>query len=412
MIPCGLPQEHHRSLFSSSLTLITLKNTRGRGAARLLQGDNLIRSYIAVKRGIVKATRNAGEFLLQFGVTCGMLKHTMRPKIYMTRKIPLPAIDLISESCDVTFHGGQEAPSREELLHNIADQDGVFCLVGDRMDKKAIDRANNLKVISTMSAGFEHIDVAYATQKGIYVGYAPDALTDATADLTFSLLLGAARRITESDRFMRQRKWKISWSPLFMIGKSVWESTLGIIGLGKIGKAVAKRAQGFNMRVFYNDPVRLTPEEERESGVIFRPLEDLLKESDFVSIHVPVTDKTHRFMNEERLKLMKPSAILINASRGATVDETALIKALREKWIAGAALDVYEKEPVADDNPLLDLENVVLVPHIGSATIEARTKMAEIATLNLLSVLKGEHPPRLLNPDVMTIRPLEKVKMF
>jgi glyoxylate reductase len=341
-----------------------------------------------------------------------MLKGIMRPKIYITRRIPLPAIDLIGESCDVVFHEGDEAPTREELLKGICDKDGVFCLVGDRMDKEAIDLAGNLKVISTMSAGFEHIDIAYATEKGVYVGYAPDALTDATADLTFSLLLAAARRIAESDRFMRQRKWKISWTPLFMIGKSVWESTLGIIGLGKIGKAVAKRAQGFNMRVLYTDSVRLAPEEENILGVTFRPLEDLLKESDFVSIHVPVTNETHRFMNEERLKLMKPSAILINASRGATVDETALTKALRDKWIAGAALDVYEKEPIADDNPLLELENVVLVPHIGSATIESRTKMAEMAVLNLLSVLKGERPPRLLNPDVMTVRSLAQVKMF
>ncbi len=196
-----------------------------------------------------------------------------------------------------------------------------------------------------MSAGFEHIDVKYATQKGIYIGYAPDAVTEATADLTFSLMLAAARRIAESDRFIRQRKWKISWTPLFFVGKSVWESTLGIIGLGRIGKAVAKRAQGFNMRVLYTDSVRLAPEEEKKSGVIFRPLEDLLKESDFVSIHVPVTDETRHFMNEERLKLMKPSAILINASRGATVDEPALIKALREKWIAGAPLMSTRRNP-------------------------------------------------------------------
>jgi len=336
----------------------------------------------------------------------------MRPKIYITRKIPLPAIDLISESCDVVFHEGEETPIREILLNNINDKDGIVCVVGDRMDKEAIDRAENLKVISTMSAGFEHIDIAYATQKGIYVGYAPDALTDATADLTFSLLLAAARRITESDRLIRQRKWTTSWTPLFMIGKSVWESTLGIIGLGRIGRAVAKRAQGFNMRLLYNDSLRLTAEEERELGVTFRSLEGLLQESDFVSVHVPVTDETRRFVNEERLKLMKPSAILINASRGATVDESALIKALREKWIAGAALDVYEKEPITDNNPLLDLENVVLVPHIGSATMEARTKMAETATLNLLSALKGELPPRLLNPDVMAVRPLSTIKMF
>ena len=321
-------------------------------------------------------------------------------------------MDLISESCDVVFHEGEEAAGREEVLKNITDKDGIFCIASDIIDKRAIDSAGNLKIVSTMSAGFEHIDVKYATQKGIYIGYAPDAVTEATADLTFSLMLAAARRIAESDRFMRQRKWKISWSPLFFVGKSVWEGTLGIIGLGRIGKAVAKRAQGFNMRVLYTDSVRLAPEEERKSGVIFRPLEDLLKESDFVSIHVPVTNETRCFMNEEHLKLMKPTAILINASRGATVNEASLIRALQEKWIAGAALDVYEKEPIADNNPLLDLENVVLVPHIGSATIEARTQMAETATLNLLSVLKGERPPCLLNPDVMAVRPLSTTKMF
>ncbi len=336
----------------------------------------------------------------------------MRPKIYITQRIPLPPIDLVSESCDVIFHEGKEAPSQEELLNNIADKDGTICLVRDKINREVIDRAINLKVISTMSAGFEHIDVAYATEKGIYVCYAPNGLIDATADLTFSLLLAAARRIAESDRLIRERKWKISWSPLFMIGKPVWGTTLGIIGLGKIGKAVARRAHGFNMRVLYYDPLRLSSGEERELGVIFCHLEDLLKESDFVSIHVPVTDKTRHFMNEKRLKLMKPSAILINASRGATVDEAALIKALKEKWIAGAALDVYEKEPVDDDNPLLELDNVVLVPHIGSATIESRTKMAEMAVLNLLSVLNGERPPRLLNPDVIAIRPLSKVKML
>ncbi len=336
----------------------------------------------------------------------------MRPKIYITRKIPFQHIDLITESCDVIFHEKEEPPTREEFLNAISDKDGVICLVSDKMNREAIDRALHLKVISTMSAGFEHIDIAYATEKGIYVCYAPDALTDATADLAFSLLLAAARRIAESDRFIRQRKWKISWSPHFMLGKSVWGSTIGIIGFGKIGRAVAKRAQGFNMRILYYDSFQLTPQEETALGISFRPLEDLLKQSDYVSIHVPVTDETRLFMNKERLGLMKPSAILINTSRGATVDEPALIEALQEKWIAGAALDVYEKEPIADDNPLLDMDNVVLVPHIGSATTEARSKMAEMAALNLLSILKGEHPLRLLNPEVMKVRSLETTKMI
>ncbi len=341
-----------------------------------------------------------------------MLKGTMRPKIYITRKIPFQHIDLINESCDIVFHEKEEPPTREEFLNTISDKDGVICLVSDRMNREVIDRAQHLKVISTMSAGFEHIDIPYATEKGIYVCYAPDALTDATADLAFSLLLAAARRIAESDRFIRQRKWKISWSPHFMLGKSVWGSTIGIIGFGKIGKAVAKRARGFNMRILYYDSFRLAPQEETTLGVSFKPLEDLLKESDYVSIHVPVTDETRLFMNKERFGLMKHSAILINTSRGATVDEAALIEALQEKKIAGAALDVYEKEPIDDDNPLLDMDNVVLVPHIGSATMEARSKMAEMAAMNLLSVLKGEYPLRLLNPEVMKVRSLEKIKMI
>jgi glyoxylate reductase len=336
----------------------------------------------------------------------------MKPKIYITRRIPLPGIDLIAEACEIVFHEGEEAPAREDILKNVVDKDGILCLVGDKMDKEVIDKAKTLKVISTMSAGFEHIDVAYATQKGIYVGFTPDALTEATADLTFSLLLATARRIAEGDRFMRQRKWKISWSPLFYVGKSVWESTLGIIGIGRIGKAVVVRASGFSMRILYNDPVRLTPEEEDTLGVTFKPLEDLLKESDFVSIHVPVTETTRHLMNEERFKLMKPTAVFINTSRGATVDEVALIKVLREKRIAGAGLDVYEQEPIADNNPLLEMEHIVLVPHIGSATIETRTKMAETAALNLLAVLEGKKPPRLLNPDVMAVRSLSQTKMI
>ncbi len=336
----------------------------------------------------------------------------VRPKVYISREIPFPAIGNMSRLCDISVCEGEEGPATDELIHQVSEVDAILCLVRDRIDRHLIDAAPHLKIISTMSVGFEHIDVDYATRKGIYVGYTPDVLTDATADLAFALLLAAGRRVAEGDRFVRKQEWKVSWTPLFFVGKPVWGSTLGIIGLGKIGKAVAKRASGFNMRILYNNPVRLDPEEEKQLCVSYASSEELLEESDFVSVHAPATEKTRHFINEECLRRMKRTAILVNTSRGSLVDEKALIRALRENWIAGAGLDVYEKEPVAFDNPLLDLDNVVLVPHIGSATMEARSRMSEIAAKNIISVLSGEAPPCLLNPEVMSIRPLSAVKML
>ncbi|MCX8022266.1 MAG: D-glycerate dehydrogenase [Syntrophorhabdaceae bacterium] len=336
----------------------------------------------------------------------------MRPKVYIARRIPFPHIEEIGRYCDVVTHEGDESPSRDELIKNLRDKDGILCLVADRMDREAIDAAPYLKVISTMSVGYEHIDIAYATEKGIYVGYTPDVLTEATADLAFSLLLATARHIAFGDRYIREGRWRISWSPTFLLGRSVWGATLGIIGMGRIGKAVAKRAGGFNMRVIYNDLVRLAPEEEEEMGVEYVSFDTLLEGADFISLHVPVTDKTRHMINEESLKKVKSTAIIINTSRGAIVDEEALVKALKEGWMAGAGLDVFEKEPIPPESGLIGLDNVVLVPHIGSATFEARTRMAELAAKNLLSVLKGEKPPCLVNPDVMAIRPLSQVKMI
>lgn len=336
----------------------------------------------------------------------------MKPKAYVTRRIPLPGLELVSEFCEVSVHDHEEPPGHEELLRNVRDKDALICLPTDKINKEVLDAGADLKVISTFSVGFEHIDVIEATRKGIYVGNTPDVLTDATADCAFALLLGAARRVAEADRYVRNRQWKVALHPLFFHGESVWGSTMGIIGFGRIGKGMALRAKGFNMVVFYHDLTRLSRAEEAERGVEYRPLEDLLEESDFVSIHAPLTKETFHLMNETRLRAMKPSAILINTSRGSTVDEAALLTALQEKWIAGAGLDVYEEEPLRDDNPLLGLDNVTLLPHIGSATREARAKMAELSARNLLAVLRGEPPVRWLNPEVARVRPLSLVKMI
>ncbi|MCX5812613.1 MAG: D-glycerate dehydrogenase [Proteobacteria bacterium] len=336
----------------------------------------------------------------------------MKPKAYITRRIPEPGIELIAEFCDIVFHPGEEPPDEKEIIRNIRDKDAILCLLSDSINKNIIDAAPALKVISTMSAGFEHIDVSEATNKGIYIGYTPGVLTDATADLAFTLLLSVSRRIVEADRFVRALNWKIAWSPELLLGQSVCGSTIGIVGLGRIGRGMAKRAQGFSMKVIYNNTTRLSPEEEKELGIGYRSLDDLLRESDFVSLHIPLTKETYHIIDEKRLRLMKPDAILINTSRGSTIDEAALIRALKEKRIAGAGLDVFEKEPVGADNPLLKMDNVILLPHIGSANTKTRGNMSEIAANNLLAVLRGQPPLFWLNPDVEKIKLLTDMKMI
>ena len=336
----------------------------------------------------------------------------MKPRVYVTRLLPQPGMELLERECEIALNKDEGPPGHDEIIANIGDKEGLLCLLTDRITKDIIDAGKNLRVISTYSAGFEHVDVAEATKRGIYIGYTPDVLTDATADLTMALLLATARRITEAERMVRARQWKVAWSPTFLSGVSVWGKTLGIIGAGRIGKAVAMRAKGFAMKVLYSNTTRLAAAEERELAMEFREVEELLAASDFVSIHTPLTEKTRNFIDEKKLRSMKPGAILINTSRGATVDEKALLKALKEKWIGGAGLDVYQKEPIEKDNPLLECENVVLLPHIGSATREARSRMAELAALNLLAPLKGEPPLCWVNPDVQKVRTLQELKMI
>ncbi len=335
----------------------------------------------------------------------------VRPKVYVTRRLPFPAFELLKKYCDVDLHDSDEPPSREELKEHARGKDALLCLLTDKIDREIMDLAPNLKVISTYSVGYDHIDIEEATRRGIYVTHTPGVLTEAVADLAWALLLAVARRVVEADRCVREGGWTIAWYPTFMLGSAVYGKTLGIIGLGRIGTAVARRAKGFNMRVIYYSRTR-KPWLEEELGLEFKSLEEVLRESDFVVLTVALTEETYHMIGERELRLMRPTAYLINVSRGAVVDTQALVRALREGWIAGAALDVFEEEPLPRGHPLTELDNVVLTPHIGSATHETRAKMAELAVKGLLSVLAGKEPEHLVNPEVKKVRPLSQVKMI
>ena len=326
-------------------------------------------------------------------------------KVYVTRLIPEEGLRIVREVADVKVWLEEGPPSKEVLMEEVKDVDGLLCLLTDRIDEDIIKSGLKLKVISNYAVGFDNIDVKAATAKGIYVTNTPEVLTETVADLTWALMLSSARRIVEADRHVRDGRWIYGWAPLLFLGSDVYEKTLGIVGLGRIGMAVARRARGFNMKVIYYDVVR-REDVERELGARYVDLETLLKESDFVTIHAPLSKETYHMIGDRELKLMKKTAYIINTARGAIVEEKALCKALKEGWISGAALDVFEKEPINIDNPLTKLSNVVLAPHIGSASLETRTKMAKMAAENLVAVLKGVMPKNLVNPEVIKVRPL------
>jgi len=327
-------------------------------------------------------------------------------KVVVTRRIADSALQKLRSRYEVVLYDSDYPPSREWLESNMRDAEGVLCMVTDRFDLALLEKAQRLKVLSSMSAGLDHVDLDAATRCGIYVTYTPDVLTNATADLTWALLLAVARRICEADRFVRGGLWKMAWAPNLLLGSDVYGKTLGVIGMGRIGYAVAKRATGFGMQTLYYQRHRIPEEKEKAVNAMYVTLEELLSRSDYVTIHLPLTEQTKGLINEERLRLMKPTAYLINTSRGAIVDEKALLKALKEGWIKGAALDVYEREPLPEDSPLLKLDNLVLTPHIGSATTETRNRMAEIAAENLIAVLSGTIPQYLANVEVVRVRPL------
>ncbi|MEM2921734.1 MAG: D-glycerate dehydrogenase [Candidatus Bathyarchaeia archaeon] len=325
-------------------------------------------------------------------------------KVYVTsNEVPEKALQILRSIAEVRINPKDGPPSRETLLKEVADVDGLFCLLTERVDAELMNVAKKLRVVANMAVGYDNINVQEATRRGIVVTNTPGVLTETVADLTMGLILAIARRIVEADRYVRSGKWVISWTPMMMVGSDVYGKTLGIYGLGRIGSAVARRAKGFNMKVIYYDVIRNT-ELEKILGIEYMPLEDVLKECDYFSIHVPLLPETWHSIGEKQLALMKSSAFLVNTSRGPVVDEKALIKALQEKRIAGAALDVHEKEPIDLANPLLKMDNVILLPHIGSASIETRTAMAVMAAESIASVLKGEVPPNILNRDALKAR--------
>lgn len=315
----------------------------------------------------------------------------LKPKVYVTRKLPEVVINKLKVFSEVSMWKEEDTPvPREVLLREIEDVDGLFCLLTDTIDKEVFACAKNLKVVANMAVGFNNIDIEEATRLGIQVTNTPDVLTETTADLTFALLMATARRVIEASDYLRKGKWR-TWSPLQLTGQDIYGSTLGIIGMGRIAQAVVRRAKGFDMNVMYYNRSQ-KPELENEFAMHFTDLETLLKESDFVSILIPYSSEVHHLIGEKELAMMKNSAILINTSRGGIVDEDALYRALVNKQIWAAGLDVFEEEPISLDHPLLTLKNVVALPHIGSASEKTRLKMADLVVENLQRVLTGQNP--------------------
>lgn len=328
-------------------------------------------------------------------------------RIYVTRQLPERGLKIIKKYFDTEVWPEYAPPPKKTIIEMAKNVDALATLLSDKIDAEVFDAAPKLKIVAQLAVGFDNINVQEATKRGIYVTNTPEVLTDTTADFAWALLMAVARRVVEADRYVRKGQWKVSWHPDMMAGRDVHGAIIGIVGAGRIGYAMAKRAKGFDMKILFYDVIP-RPEMERDFAARRMDLDVLLKEADFVSIHVPLMKETHHLMNEQKLRVMKKTAYLINNSRGPVVDEKALYKALKEGWIAGAGLDVFEQEPIPMDSPLLKLDNVVVAPHISSASLETRSKMAEMVADNLVSFFEGKKPPNLVNPDVMKVRPLAK----
>jgi glyoxylate reductase len=323
-----------------------------------------------------------------------------KPRVFVTRLIPEAGLGMVSDFCDADVWEDDLPPPREALLARVRGMDGLLCLLTDPVDARLMDAAGpGLKVISNHAVGYDNVDVAEATRRGIPVGNTPGVLTDTTADFAFALLMAAARRVVEGDRFTRAGRWK-TWGPKLLLGQDITGATLGIIGFGRIGRGVAKRARGFDMRVIYHDPYCADDPFAAEIGAEGVDLETLYTQADFISVHTPLTEETQHLIGAEALHQMKPTAILVNTARGAVVDPDALYHALSHGQIAAAALDVTEPEPIPPDSPLLTLDNLIVTPHIASASVATRDKMATMAAANLIAGLKGERLPYCVNPEV------------
>jgi len=322
----------------------------------------------------------------------------MTPTILVSGHLTDDILSLLAQECDVRANREDRPMGRADLLEAVAGADGFLSMITDAVDAELMDAAPRLRVVSNMAVGYNNIDVAAATARGIVVTNTPGILTEATAELAFALILAAARRVVDLDRRTRAGEWTC-WAPLLFLSREVSGKTLGVVGLGRIGRAVARRARAFGMRVLYHSRSRLEAEEERDLGVEYAEKDELLATADFVSLHVPLSAETRHLIGRRELGLMKPTAYLINTSRGPVVDEAALVEALKARRIEGAGLDVYESEPMLTPG-LAALDNAVLLPHVGSATVETQAKMARMAAENLLSALRGERPAHVVNPEV------------
>lgn len=320
-----------------------------------------------------------------------------KPKVYSTHQLFEEARKILDAECEVQYWTDSERPPREEVLRRVKDKEGLVCLLTEKVNEDFLRSAPKLRVVSNVAVGYDNIDVDACTKQGIAATNTPGVLDETTADFAWTLLMTVARRVAEGELLARSGNWK-GWNLDQLCGADVWGKTLGIVGFGRIGRSVARRASGFQMKIIYTDAVRVSEEVEKSLNTEFRDMNSLLAESDFISLHVPLLPETRGLFDAPKLFRMKPTAFLINTSRGPVVDEAALVTALENNKIAGAALDVFENEPSI--HPGLKRQNVVLTPHIASASIETRTKMAVMAANNIVAVFKGQRPPNLLNPDM------------
>lgn len=322
-----------------------------------------------------------------------------KPAVFVTRPLPPPVLELLAARCAMRFNPEDSPVSADQLAEACRDVEGLM-VCGTRVPEEVVARASALRVVANVGVGYDHVDVAACSRRGILVTNTAGVLEETTADLAFSLLLAVARRVVEGDRYVREERWK-KWEWGLLWGADVHHKTMGVFGFGHIGQGMARRCHGFSMRVLYHSRRRVAEETESELAAEYVDRETLLRQSDFVSLHVPLTPETYHLIGAEELRMMKPTAFLINAARGPVVDDEALVAALRDHAIAGAGLDVFEREPQVHP-ALLAMPNVVLMPHVGSATGETRLKMAMAAADNLLAALEGRRPHNLVNPEVLT----------
>ena len=321
------------------------------------------------------------------------------PRVFVTRDLIGDALDRLRQTAEVEVWPDKDPPPPEALLEAAKRSDGLLTMISDHIDGAVLDAAPSVRIVSQLAVGYDNIDVVAASERGVLVCNTPGVLTDAVADLAFALMLAQARRLPEADAALREGRWGL-WSPVFMLGHDLRDKTLGIIGLGAIGTAIAERAKGFRMKLRYWSRSR-KPDVESELGIEYRELADLLRESDYVHITVALSDETRGLIGAEQLAMMKPDAVLVNTARGPLVDQRALYEALKAGRLGGAALDVFESEPLSPDDPLLKLPNVVVSPHVGSATVETRRRMADMAVDNLTAFFEGQRPASPVNGDVL-----------